>query len=140
LNTYPTFSQRKDSERETITQIYASVGPNNQLYTNVYQRGNVRRRFVLRHVLDSAQRSTLRTFYQSNRGAPFFFRLTDSNDDGQYQAVFVGRPSERKLSSGYWLFEVELETWNSISKPGSFLLLESGDYLLQENGDKIGIE
>ena len=139
MNTYPALNQRLDSNRALITDIDTSVSDSNRLATISYQGGVTRKRYTLRHVVTSAERSTLRTFYDNNQFDPFYFRLTDSNDNGQEVAVFMSPPDERKLSNNYWLIQVELETWQAYEVPGSFLLLESGDYLLQENGDKIGL-
>lgn len=139
MNTYPTIGQRNDSERAVITSIDSSVSDANQLRTISHQGAATRKRYTLRHVVTSAERDTLRLFYDNNQFAPFLFRLTDSNDDGQEKAVFMAAPDERKLASGYWLMQVQIETWQAYEIPGSFMLLESGDYLLQENGDQIGL-
>lgn len=138
---YPTLMQRVDSGREDIDTVYTSVSPANQFDSLSYQGGAVRRRFLLRHVLDAADRATLRAFYAANKYGVFNFDSRDAGERGTFEVGFVAAPEETQIASGYWLFEVVLETWRALQIPTDFLLLRpSGDYILtRPHGDRIGV-
>lgn len=139
MNTYPTLTQRLQTNRADLVDHEVSVSQANQLYTRVWQGENQRKLFEVTHIVTSAERSTLRTFYIANQYVPFYFKLNDPNDTQQYECFFADAIDERKIGPGYWQMRVRLETWRALPVETSFLLLESGDYLLQENGDRIGI-
>ena len=140
MNTYPALGQLVDTQRERLVDHQRFVGLSNRLYTRVLQGQKGRWRFVVQHLLTGAQRSTLRSFYSANQYDPFFFSLTDPNDTQTHECVFIAPPDEQKQGPGYWLVTVQLETWKALTQPAAFILMESGDFLLQENGDKIGLE
>jgi hypothetical protein len=102
---YPSLTQTAESGEDWIDDnaIDRSVNgtAKGRIFFTTKKRG-----FSIRHVLTAAEKSTLASFYDTNRA--LYVTLTWAGDGAQYDCLFERPPQFRYLGAGLWDAEVRL--------------------------------
>lgn len=105
--TYPNFVQTSASTEDADDGVSFDRASNGALRGRAMWSAP-RPKFRIRHLLQTADKETLRAFYEANRAATFDFLW--SGDGEIYEAAFSGPPKYIPQGGGWWQCDVEMIT------------------------------
>jgi len=96
---YPSIEQRVGSKPTPQSGIRPDRASNGDIRTQILYSGD-RKDFKVVHQVDATEKSTLDTFYATNKGLAV--TLTWAADGQEYNCVFTDAPDYTPRGDGYW--------------------------------------
>lgn len=102
---YPSLTQTLESDEAFVDDLSIDRAVNGAAKGRAFFTAK-KREFTVRHILTTAERATLDSFYDSNRTLTVAF--TWSGNGSQYDVLFERPPQYKPFGGGLWAAEVRL--------------------------------